>query len=142
MKVKVRAVILDAGRLVVVREQRLGTTRTLLPGGRVKSGESTEEALVRELREELGIEVEVERLVYVAEVFAAHKIEEVNLVFLARPAQPLPPTIELIDPLRSPENGLMPPIVGEIAADMERGWNGPARWLGNVWDPSLAPDAS
>ena len=40
-----------------------------LPGGRAELGELAEETLRREMREELGVEVEVERLLWVVENF-------------------------------------------------------------------------
>ena len=57
-----------------------------LPGGRVEMLESAEEALCRELREEIGATARIERLVWFAENFFEHRgitYHEPGLYFLA-----------------------------------------------------------
>ncbi|MUL68463.1 DNA mismatch repair protein MutT [Mycobacterium sp. CBMA 234] len=52
----VAAVVVDEhGRLLVVRKR--GTTTFMQPGGKLEPGETPVEALVREVREELGVDV-------------------------------------------------------------------------------------
>jgi ADP-ribose pyrophosphatase YjhB (NUDIX family) len=60
-----RAVIRQNDRVLVVRAD--GQPHTFLPGGHVEDGEGLEECLRRELREELGIAVEVGRYLGVVE---------------------------------------------------------------------------
>ncbi|MGW2590540.1 (deoxy)nucleoside triphosphate pyrophosphohydrolase [Streptomyces sp. NPDC001515] len=64
-RVVVAGAVFDRGRLLAARRSAPPELagRWELPGGKVEPGESAEQALVRELREELGIETEpLERL--------------------------------------------------------------------------------
>ena len=137
MRVKVRAVILKDGKVVVSRERRQGEEYLLLPGGRVQNGESIAEALVREVAEEVGLDVVPDRLLYVAEVVGSYGAHDVNLVWLAelRNAKTAIAADALVA-LESPEaTSIMPPIMERIAADAASGWDEAPRWLGNIRRP-------
>ncbi len=61
--VGVFAAIFDADRRILCVRQGTGARRWTLPGGRMEVGESLEEALVREVLEETGLEVSVGALI-------------------------------------------------------------------------------
>lgn len=71
-QVAAKAIIVnDDGKLLVVREAPLGTRtqvgRYQIVGGRVDPGETYEDALQREVKEEVGLEVEVGEPLYIGE---------------------------------------------------------------------------
>ena len=72
-RVAMKAVIVDgSGKILILREAKTyedGTNhgRYHFPGGRVEPGENFEQALKREVREETGLEVELEYPVYVGD---------------------------------------------------------------------------
>lgn len=68
MKYSVRAVILKENELLLVRNNLEGGAVSdflCLPGGRVEQGESLEDALKREIVEELGVEPEIGEMLFV-----------------------------------------------------------------------------
>jgi ADP-ribose pyrophosphatase YjhB (NUDIX family) len=80
---RVAGILLDHDRVLLEREVRTGDC--CLPGGRVEWGEAASEAIVREMREELGTEVRIERLVWAVDNFFAldgRRYHEVSFYFL------------------------------------------------------------
>jgi len=65
--VRVTGVVIEDGRILLLN-QDTGTGRSWsLPGGKVEDGETLAAALVREMREETGLDVEPGRLLYVCD---------------------------------------------------------------------------
>jgi ADP-ribose pyrophosphatase YjhB (NUDIX family) len=60
-------VLVEDDCLLLVRQRMSDTRAWSLPGGTVDPGETLSEAVVREVQEETGVEVEVERLLYVCD---------------------------------------------------------------------------
>ena len=68
-QVRAAAVILDRDEKRVLVHRAVTDDSWALPGGRVEITETTGEALAREMREDLTVEVEVGRLLWVTEEF-------------------------------------------------------------------------
>ncbi|MEV6980891.1 NUDIX hydrolase [Sphaerisporangium sp. NPDC051017] len=81
MKVRVTGVVIEDGQILLL-DQDTGTGRSWsLPGGKVEPGEPIGDALVREMREETGIDVEVGRLLYVCDHLPGGGTHVVHLTF-------------------------------------------------------------
>ncbi|HHB91165.1 MAG TPA: NUDIX domain-containing protein [Anaerolineae bacterium] len=79
----VRGIVVDeTGKLLLVRHS-YGARKWFLPGGGHRGDESPDQALVREMREETGIQVEVTRLVGVYFYNGQHKRDHIY-VFACR----------------------------------------------------------
>lgn len=68
----VKAIIIEHAALLAVRKRGDGGVFYVLPGGTQRPGETLAEALVREVREEVGAAVEVGRLIHVRDYIAGH----------------------------------------------------------------------
>lgn len=56
------AIILNGNHIALIKRKRNGRLYYVFPGGQIEEGESPEQAVVREVEEELGLTIRVERL--------------------------------------------------------------------------------
>jgi 8-oxo-dGTP pyrophosphatase MutT (NUDIX family) len=87
-RISVKALIIDAGRILLPLHRDDAGLYYILPGGGQEVGETSAEALVRECREELGVDVSVGELLgardYIArnhEFAATDNAHQVELMF-------------------------------------------------------------
>ena len=64
---RVCAILLDGQRVLAMHDER--SPYYYLPGGRVRMGERAEDAMLREVREELGIEAKIQRPLWLSQSF-------------------------------------------------------------------------
>lgn len=65
MRKAARAIIINDGKLIVMHRNKFGTQYATLPGGNIEMGESAEQALHRELAEEVCINYKNPKLVLI-----------------------------------------------------------------------------
>ena len=66
MQVRVTGILIEDEKVLLVK-QKVANRNWSLPGGRVENGEMLEEAMIREMREETGLEVNIQKLLYVCD---------------------------------------------------------------------------
>ena len=73
---RVAAVLLDGERILAMHDER--SPYWYLPGGRVRMGERAEDAVLREVREELGIEARILRPLWLSQSFFNEDVAHVD----------------------------------------------------------------
>ncbi|MED3538468.1 NUDIX hydrolase [Bacillus toyonensis] len=66
MQVRVTGILIEDEKVLLVK-QKVANRDWSLPGGRVENGETLEEAMIREMKEETGLDVKVKNLLYVCD---------------------------------------------------------------------------
>ena len=74
-------IVIEDSRILLLDQDNDGPRSWSLPGGKAEPGETLEQALVREVREETGLDVEAGRLLYVCDNVGAHVV---HITFEAR----------------------------------------------------------
>jgi 8-oxo-dGTP pyrophosphatase MutT (NUDIX family) len=93
----------------------------------------------REVREEIGLEVEVGDLLFVAEVLSGTTRQDVELVFEARAIDPVDEIrLDLVDPADRAAAEVLPPVLEELARRRGSPLPTGARWLGNLYAPATS----
>ncbi|MCF8324483.1 MAG: NUDIX domain-containing protein [Leadbetterella sp.] len=73
MKTRPSAIILSDNNLLTLKYNYNGNLLYAIPGGNLEFGEKLKEALERELQEEIGLVIEVQNLLFLAEVHQQNK---------------------------------------------------------------------
>ena len=73
---RVCAILVDGGRILAMHDER--SPYYYLPGGRVGMGERAEDAVLREVREELGIEAKIVRPLWLSQSFFTEDVAQVD----------------------------------------------------------------
>jgi ADP-ribose pyrophosphatase YjhB (NUDIX family) len=81
MRIRVTGVVIEDGRILVLNQDTDSGRSWSLPGGKLEEGETLAEALIREMKEETGLDIEPGRLLYVCDHLSA---QVVHMTFEAR----------------------------------------------------------
>ena len=85
--IAVKGLVFSGDRFLIVRRSSQSRDEEgywELPGGRLDFGETAEEALTRELREEIGLDVRIERPMYTWTIMRDDSQQTIGITFLCR----------------------------------------------------------
>ncbi len=143
LRVRVAAVLVMDGYMVLVRHRKGERSYHLLPGGGVEAGETLQDALVREVAEETGLDIRVSRPLFINDTVDPRGGRHIlNVTFLAevtggritdRPADPRVEAVDLVSPGALGDLDLRPPIAAEVESSYRSGFTGDTRYLGSLW---------
>ncbi len=81
-RIRVAAILVEDGKILLIAHKKGKHTYWLLPGGGVEYGESLDAALKRELKEELGIDIRVDDIAMVSDsIEPGGKRHIINITF-------------------------------------------------------------
>lgn len=85
-----KAIIIKDGKLLVNKNMDEGEIFFIMPGGGQEAGETLEEAVKREVKEEFAFDIEPISLEFVIEGVTGEKFHRVDLLFLCRYISEIP----------------------------------------------------
>lgn len=140
---RVSVIVFNSENQILLVKHKKGTRQYwVLPGGRLEYGETFYECGVREVKEETGLEVEIDRMVYISEAIAEDRSRHiVNVYLLARLTggvmrlgdEPVLAGVEFLELEELKTMTLYPPVSLQILEDLNGKFAGGIRYLGNLW---------
>lgn len=82
--VRPTGILIENGKILIVKQQLVEQQHWTLPGGALEYNETIEQCLIREMKEETGIDVKVKDLLYICDRFRSLKHHIVDISFLVK----------------------------------------------------------
>jgi ADP-ribose pyrophosphatase YjhB (NUDIX family) len=140
---RVSVIIVNSDKkILLVRHKKGNRQYWALPGGRLDYGETFQECAVRELKEETGLDIKVDRFVYLAEAIAPDRARHiVNICLTAHVTggtlhlgnEPVLLGVDFVKLSELETFTLYPPLGKQILQAANKGFNSGIEYLGNLW---------
>jgi ADP-ribose pyrophosphatase YjhB (NUDIX family) len=128
--------------ILLVKHRKGSRQYWVLPGGRLEYGETFHECAVRELKEETGLEVSVERFLFMSEAIAPDRSRHIVNVYLKAKViggtmkignEPVLAGVDFVPVANLDKMTLFPPIGQILSESIPEGFSESIRYLGNLW---------
>lgn len=84
LRVRPTGILIENNRLLVVKQWATPKRGWSLPGGRLEAEETIEQCLIREFKEETGLDIKVKELLYITDRFFQPNLHIVHITFLVK----------------------------------------------------------
>lgn len=141
-RIRVAAVVPRGDEILLVRHRKGARQYWMLPGGGLDFGETFEACARRELQEETGFDVEIQRMLYLSEAICPHGSRHVVNVYmlgrlqggtLAVPEGDIIDAVEFVPVRQLHELTLYPAIATTLQASHASGYAEAIQNLGAFW---------
>ncbi|HEY9898145.1 MAG TPA: NUDIX hydrolase [Pantanalinema sp.] len=141
-RIRVCTVLPQDDHLLMVRHRKGDKSYWMLPGGGLDFGESFEQCAIREIKEETGLDIAIERMLYLSEAICPRGSRHVvNIYLLGRieggviavPEEDVIDAVAFIPVAGLNEVTLYPAIASELQAAHAAGYTGAILNLGSMW---------
>ena len=140
--IRVSVIVITDDHILLVQHRKGSKLYWVLPGGRLEYGETFQECAVRELKEETGLDVAVEKFVFLSEAIAPNRSRHiVNIYFTGHIIggtmkvgnEPVLAAVELIPVSELSKLALFPPVGKLILEAISNRLSSSKQYLGNMW---------
>lgn len=141
-RIRVATVLPQNDELLLVRHRKGEKRYWMLPGGGLDYGESFEQCAIREIQEETGLTITIDRMLYLSEAICPRGTRHiVNVYMLGRiesgtialPEEDVIEAIEFKPVATLNELTLYPAIAHHLIEDHAQGYTAGVRNLGSMW---------
>jgi len=140
---RVSVIVISADKKILLVRHRKGNRQYwVLPGGRLEYGETFHECAVREMREETGLDVEVDDFVYLSEALAPDRSRHIVNIYLTAHVvggvlqvgdEPVLAGVDYVPMEELARLTLFPPIGKVVIESLPTSTKGCIKYLGNLW---------
>ncbi len=139
---RVSVVVVSDDRQILLVRHRKGNRRSwVLPGGRLEYGETFGECAIREIKEETGLDIEVEKFLFLSEALAPDRSRHIINVYLKGRIvggimrignEPVLAGVDFVPASDLETREIFPPIGKRILEAIANGFSGGIQYLGNL----------